>query len=510
MCVRIEHYYEHDPELQAPPNSTEVALPCHIGSHQFLPLPHAQHRAKEFTAAVEHYTLALGQKPNNAPLHSNRAAAYMKLSLWAEAEQDCTYALDLDPRNVKALLRRSTARLELKDGTGALADAEFALEADGQNSPELQAAEAKARKLLGRDGRKKKIIIEECSDEDEDVADDTSAGGAASDQRIGRDSSSSELASASPQAESSVIVQAVAPTRTRIPVVVVADSASSGSSLEGDGSAGSGEEEVEEEFFDAHTGLASSEGGSGNAQVTSGSSGDGVSAESGSGDFDTTLLPHNGSDTAWGSGGVSPTHGSQEGSMMAGPLDADVPAPVPAAAQRHQLVEAAATAAAAAAAAAAQRRAAATAAVAAAAGAAAALAAYGPVPTVPSSTPPAQESLEAAAAALKEEGNVHFKQANYLQASYKYRDAIELKPDNPALYNNRSFARLNMNNAQGAFEDAAVAVALEGGSVSKTFLRRANAKLQLGDLEVGCSRLFYSHCEGYMWLLDCHHLIDGS
>lgn len=35
---------------------------------------------------MEHYTRSLGFKPENASVHANRAAAYIKLRLWADAE----------------------------------------------------------------------------------------------------------------------------------------------------------------------------------------------------------------------------------------------------------------------------------------------------------------------------------------------------------------------------------------------------------------------------------------
>lgn len=435
------------------------------------------HRAKEFSAAIERYTLALGFKPNNAPLHSNRAAAYMKLGLWAEAEQDCSYALVLEPHNFKALLRRCNARLELKDGAGALADAELAQEVEGTNSPELQAAETKARKLLRLDGKKNKIVIEEVSDDEEagEDARDTSAG-ARNDQRNSTGGGAHIKNHSSPRAAGMdsalaskipvVSTEEAVPTRSRIKVVVVGDS-SSCSSLD------DGPEEVEDEFFDALT-MSSSEADRG-MQLPS-SSQDGVSAESGSGSAgsDTPPAP-NDNDTAWGSGGASPTHGA---SQDAAQLDLESPQ------DSDTSLAAVEAAAASAAVTAAELRAAATAAAIAAVAAAAALAAFTPAPSAPAPAP-VQETLQAAAAALKDEGNVLFAKPSYVQAARKYTDAIALMPTNSALYNNRSLARFNMDNAKGALEDAAMAVALEDSSVGKTLLRRANAKRKLGYLEVG-------------------------
>jgi len=45
-----------------------------------------------------------------ATYYSNRAAAFLELTSYRQAEADCTSAIDLDPKIVKAYLRRGTAR----------------------------------------------------------------------------------------------------------------------------------------------------------------------------------------------------------------------------------------------------------------------------------------------------------------------------------------------------------------------------------------------------------------
>lgn len=69
--------------------------------------------------------------PSVPAVHTNRAAAYLKASMWVDAEMDCTAALDLHPTAnlaVKALMRRSAARIELKRYSEALEDVDAALE----------------------------------------------------------------------------------------------------------------------------------------------------------------------------------------------------------------------------------------------------------------------------------------------------------------------------------------------------------------------------------------------
>ena len=69
---------------------------------------------------MERYSVSLGYSPGAAAVHGNRAAAYIKLKMWAEAEQDCDTALQHDPAFVKAHVRRAAARLELGKADAAL------------------------------------------------------------------------------------------------------------------------------------------------------------------------------------------------------------------------------------------------------------------------------------------------------------------------------------------------------------------------------------------------------
>ncbi len=78
------------------------------------------HREKHYAAAVEEYTLSLGLRPGHAATHLNRAAAYIKLKRWEDADADTSNALVLDPGNLKALLRRGEARMQLGQHQQAL------------------------------------------------------------------------------------------------------------------------------------------------------------------------------------------------------------------------------------------------------------------------------------------------------------------------------------------------------------------------------------------------------
>ncbi|MCO5599228.1 hypothetical protein L7F22_053328 [Adiantum nelumboides] len=70
----------------------------------------ASFKKKDYKGAVRNYSEAIRWDEENATYYSNRAAAYLALYNFHQAEADCCKALDLDKKNVKAFLRRATAR----------------------------------------------------------------------------------------------------------------------------------------------------------------------------------------------------------------------------------------------------------------------------------------------------------------------------------------------------------------------------------------------------------------
>ncbi|KAI7731921.1 hypothetical protein M8C21_033179, partial [Ambrosia artemisiifolia] len=70
----------------------------------------AAYRGKQWQKAITYYTEAVKLDEINATFYCNRAAAYLELGSFQEAEEDCTKAISLDKKNVKAYLRRGTAR----------------------------------------------------------------------------------------------------------------------------------------------------------------------------------------------------------------------------------------------------------------------------------------------------------------------------------------------------------------------------------------------------------------
>ncbi|KAG0471637.1 hypothetical protein HPP92_016183, partial [Vanilla planifolia] len=93
----------------------------------------AAFKGKQWNKAVNFYTEAIKLNDSNATLYSNRAAAYLELGCFQQAEADCSQAIFLDKKNVKAYLRRGTAREMLLSYKEAFEDFKHALVLEPQN-----------------------------------------------------------------------------------------------------------------------------------------------------------------------------------------------------------------------------------------------------------------------------------------------------------------------------------------------------------------------------------------
>ncbi|KAF3321005.1 translocon at the outer membrane of chloroplasts 64 [Carex littledalei] len=85
------------------------------------------YREKQWQKAVGLYSEAIRLNAKKAAYYSNRAAAYLELGSYRQAETDCTSTINLDPKNVKAYLRRGTAREMLGYYKEAIDDFQYAL-----------------------------------------------------------------------------------------------------------------------------------------------------------------------------------------------------------------------------------------------------------------------------------------------------------------------------------------------------------------------------------------------
>ncbi|KAK0503827.1 hypothetical protein EDD18DRAFT_1130880 [Armillaria luteobubalina] len=88
-------------------------------------------KAGDYATAVGHYSSAIVNDRKDYTLPLNRAAAYLKLGKFDDAERDCTTVLSLSASNAKALFRRSQARV----GTEKLKEAEDDLRAAAKLEP---------------------------------------------------------------------------------------------------------------------------------------------------------------------------------------------------------------------------------------------------------------------------------------------------------------------------------------------------------------------------------------
>ncbi|XP_057951934.1 translocon at the outer membrane of chloroplasts 64 [Malania oleifera] len=96
---------------------------------------------KQWQKAIGFYTEAIKLSCNNATYYSNRAAAYLELRSFLQAEADCTKAINLNKKNVKAYLRRGTAREMLGYYKEAIEDFRYALVLEPTNKRAAQSAD---------------------------------------------------------------------------------------------------------------------------------------------------------------------------------------------------------------------------------------------------------------------------------------------------------------------------------------------------------------------------------
>ncbi|XP_030521358.2 outer envelope protein 64, chloroplastic [Rhodamnia argentea] len=104
-------------------------------------------KEKQWQKAISFYTEAIKLSGNNATYYSNRAAAYLELGSYLQAEADSTKAISLDKKNVKAYLRRGTAREMLGYYQDAIEDFSYALVLEPTNKRASLSAE-RLRKLF--------------------------------------------------------------------------------------------------------------------------------------------------------------------------------------------------------------------------------------------------------------------------------------------------------------------------------------------------------------------------
>ncbi|XP_076919763.1 translocon at the outer membrane of chloroplasts 64-like [Bidens hawaiensis] len=101
----------------------------------------AAFKVKNWPKAIAFYTDAIKLNSNTATYFNNRAAAYLELHSFHQAEEDCTKAINLDKKNVKAYLRRGTAREMLGFYKEAIEDFRYALVLEPTNKRAAMSAD---------------------------------------------------------------------------------------------------------------------------------------------------------------------------------------------------------------------------------------------------------------------------------------------------------------------------------------------------------------------------------
>ncbi|XP_021294952.1 outer envelope protein 64, mitochondrial [Herrania umbratica] len=107
----------------------------------------AAFKGMQWNKAVSYYSEAIKLNGTTATYYNNRAAAYLELGCFQQAEEDCSKAISLDKKNVKAYLRRGTARESLLCYKEALEDFKHALVLEPQNKV-ANLAEKRLGKLI--------------------------------------------------------------------------------------------------------------------------------------------------------------------------------------------------------------------------------------------------------------------------------------------------------------------------------------------------------------------------
>ena len=88
-------------------------------------------------AALVTINNALSLNGNDPQLHADRAAAYIQLKRWDEAEEDLNFAHQRLPRDIEVLKMRAETRLNLGDLEGAENDVADAMALDRKDIPTL-------------------------------------------------------------------------------------------------------------------------------------------------------------------------------------------------------------------------------------------------------------------------------------------------------------------------------------------------------------------------------------
>lgn len=92
---------ESTPDVQSPSPEEQAVIFKGEGNERY--------KAKDYKGAIALYTKAIKLDATNPAYYGNRAAAYLMLTSYKEADADCNTILSLDSSNVKAFFRKVSA-----------------------------------------------------------------------------------------------------------------------------------------------------------------------------------------------------------------------------------------------------------------------------------------------------------------------------------------------------------------------------------------------------------------
>ncbi|KAK9091581.1 hypothetical protein Sjap_024758 [Stephania japonica] len=138
---------QEEVDVASKPNFTRNVISPEESAEAAKEKGNAAFKDKQHQKAISFYTEAIKLNGKNATYYGNRAAAYLELGSFLQAEADCNMAITLDKKNVKAYLRRGTAREMLGYFKDAIEDFKMALVLEPTNKRASLSAE-RLRKLF--------------------------------------------------------------------------------------------------------------------------------------------------------------------------------------------------------------------------------------------------------------------------------------------------------------------------------------------------------------------------
>ncbi|CAH9143968.1 unnamed protein product [Cuscuta epithymum] len=128
-------------ELAARTKCSSITISKEVSAEMAKEKGNQAFKEKQWQRAIGFYTEAIKLNGDNGTYYSNRAAAYLELGSFIQAETDCTKAIELDKKNVKAYFRRGTAREMLGYYNQAIEDFRYTLVLEPTNKRAAQSAE---------------------------------------------------------------------------------------------------------------------------------------------------------------------------------------------------------------------------------------------------------------------------------------------------------------------------------------------------------------------------------